>query len=74
MEQEYLDAIKELKAVLETHKDALSESKTTGYIEDCISDLQYTIEKEREQLIFDGTLKVWSQPPTIWSKAQLGVK
>lgn len=74
MEQEYLDAIKALKAVLETHKDALKESKTTGYLEDCISDLQYTIGKEQEQLIFDGTLKVWSEPPTIWNKSQLGVK
>lgn len=70
----YEDAIADLEAVLKKHPDAFGQSGTKGYIEDAISDLKYSITKEEEQAEFDGILKVWSGYPTIWNKAQLGVK
>jgi vesicle coat complex subunit len=54
-----LNALRELK---EKHKDNLTDADVIGYIEDAISDLEYTLEKRAQDCVDQGLTQLPTPP------------
>jgi len=65
MKTQYENTIKALEVLMKEHEYALDEAQVKEYLEQCIDDLQYTIECDIEDRVFDGTITVPRTIPVI---------